>query len=166
MKKLNCFLSIFSLFFLLTGCSSTQKAINQTKTAYGNRCKGVTSLNWKEQIQGGDANTIAKFVTDLSVAAQADAKKSEDLKGSANANVKVTSDIAKVINQNVKQTSIVSEEFWEQENTFGESLCVLLTLLDNRNVSKNQKMTIIDDIQKLVMNLNEYSLNKKKMNHN
>jgi hypothetical protein len=122
----------------------------------------MTSLAWQNQVQGADAETVAKIVTNLTAAAEADAKKSEDLKGSASVDLDIKSEVAKVINQNVTQSSRVSEEFWEQENRFGESMCLFIALLDRKDLPKETKSEIVDDIRKLVTAHNDYVLNKKK----
>jgi hypothetical protein len=164
MKK-NVLLSITILIvvILLSSCGSTKKAINQTKAAYGNRCEGVTSLSWQKQIQGADAETTAKIVTEITAAAEADAKKSEDLQVSGEINASIKSDIAKVINQNVTQASQLSDDFWEQENRFGETMCLFLVLLDRKDLSNQKKEEIIDNIVKIAVAHNDYVLNKKKV---
>lgn len=167
MRKLKKVLfTTLTVVIFLTGCNSTRKAINQTKTAYGNRCEGVTSLSWQKQIQGADAETTAKIVTELTVAAEADAKKSEDLKASGEVDLNIKSDIAKVINQNVTQSSKVSDKFWEQENRFGESMCLFLALLDRKDLSKDKKNEIIDNLLKIVTAHNNYVLNKDEKKKN
>ena len=163
MKKIRISLMVLISLLILSSCGSTKKAINQTKTAYGNRCDGVTSLSWQQQIQGADAETTAKIVTDITAAAEADAKKSEDLQASGEINASFKSDIAKVINQNVTQSSKVSDEFWEQENRFGETMCLFLALLDRKDISNAKKEEIIDNIVKISVAHNDYVLNKKKV---
>lgn len=162
MKKIRHYFVASIAIITLLSCNNTRKAINQTKSAYENRCEGITSLSWQKQIQGADAETTAKIITELTAAAQADAKKSADLQASGQVDFSLKSDIAKVINQNVTQTSQVSDEFWEQENRFGESMCLFLNLLDRGDISKDTKKEIIDDIRKLVTSHNDYVLNKKK----
>lgn len=159
----NLFLVYLALGGLLSCSPNVQKQINQTKTAYGDRCEGFSGLSWQEQIQGADAETTARLVSELTAAAEADVKQSEDLKGSANADVTIESELAKVINQNVTQKSKVSQEFWEAENRFGESICLFLYLLDDPRLSKETKKEIIDDIRKLVVSHNDFVLNKKKV---
>lgn len=162
-KNLSGLTIILSLLILCSCGGSTKKAINQTKTAYGNRCNGVTSLSWQKQIQGADAETTAKIVTDITVAAEADAKKSQDLQVHGNVDANFKSDIAKVINQNVTQSSKVSDDFWEQENRFGETMCLFLALLDRKDIANNKKEQIIDNIVKISVAHNDYVLNKKKV---
>lgn len=161
MKKILTTAAVLAL--VLISCNSTKKAINQTKAAYGDRCDGVTSLSWQKQIQGADAETTAKIVTDITAAAKADAKKSEDLQAGGEVDANVKSDIAKVINQNVVQSSQVSDDFWEQENRFGETMCLFLNLLDRRDISKTKKEEIIDNIVAISVAHNNYVLNKKKI---
>ncbi len=163
MKRLSYLITLIICPLLITSCGSTKKAINQTKAAYGNRCDGVTSLSWQRQVQGADAETTAKIVTDITAAAEADAKKSEDLQASGEFDANFKSDIARVINQNVTQSSQVSDEFWEQENRFGETMCLYLALLDRKDISNSKKEEIIDSIVKLSVAHNDYVLNKKKI---
>lgn len=162
-SKVVSFFMFLLIAILLYSCNSTEKAINQTKAAYGSRCNGVTSLAWQKKIQGADAETTAKIVTEITVAAEADAKKSADLQASGKIDAGFKSDIAKVINQNVTASSQVSDDFWEQDNVFGETMCLFISLLDRKDISSKQKEGIIDDIVKISVARNDYVLNKKKI---
>jgi len=151
---------IFLFIFLASCAPNISRKINQTKSAFGDKCKGVNSLTWQEQVQGADAATTAKLISDLTAAAEADAKKSEGLKGSVKADLNIKSELAKVINRNTTQSSKVSEEFWQQEIRFGESVCLFLSLLDRKDLSTKLKENIINDIRKLVTSYSDYELNR------
>lgn len=163
-SKLNLLtLAVITILVLLNSCRSTRKEINQQEAAWRERCDGMTSLAWQTQIQGADAETTANIVTQLTAAAEADAKKSEDLKASGRIDTEFKSDIAKVINQNVNQASEVSDEFWEQENRYGETMCLFVSLLDREDFSSEKKNEILNNILTISQAHNDYVLNKKKL---
>lgn len=153
--------TIFCFLYLtvLVSCNPTMKSIDEVKTAFGNRCEGVTSLSWQTQDQIVDYDKIAQIITSLTLAAEADAKKSEDLIANGNINEDINSEIARVIKENLDQGSSVSEKFWEQENRFGETMCLFLNLLDRSDISRKKKEEIIDDIRRIATAHNDYVLN-------
>lgn len=150
---------------MFSGCQTSSR-INQTKAAFADRCNGVSSLNWQSQVQGADAEATAKLVAELTAAAEADARRSADLQLAGEANLDIKSEWARVINQNTSQSSEVSEEFWEQENRFTQSLCLYLYLLDSKELSKSEKSDVVSDIRKIVSAYNEIQLNKTRYQNN
>jgi hypothetical protein len=162
MKKRTNFLVLVILCTLF----SCAKPIFVKDAAWEKKCKGVLTLGWQTEIQGADAATSAKIITDITLAAKADAKKSEDLKGEAALNANLKSEFAKAINENVSKSSKVSDDFWEQVNTFSSAYCLSVSLLDRNDIPKEKKLQIVDDIRSLQLAETQYFLNKEKKSGN
>jgi len=146
--KSNFLLTVFILC-VCCGCGKKPVLTRSTDKPTGDRCKGVPVLNWQKEIQGADAATAAKIITDATLAAAADAKQSEDLKGSAKLDVNLKSELSRSINENVSKSSQVSDEFWEQELTFTRLYCLSISLMDRTDITAEQRSKLLNNISDL-----------------
>ncbi|MEQ8472174.1 MAG: hypothetical protein RIC35_13365 [Marinoscillum sp.] len=151
-------IALIASSLMLVNCEGSKPVLIKDQ-AWSERCKGVTALSWQKEIQGADAETTAKIVTEATLAAKADAK-TADVNAQVDAGFK--SELARVINENVSTSSEVDDEFWKQENTFGRLYCLSVSLLDREDISKEQKEKIVDDIREMQKAEATYILNQKK----
>ena len=145
---------------ILFSCGGSKPVLKKDK-AWQERCKGVTNLSWQTEIQGADAKTTAKIISDVTLAAKADAAKAN---ADAEIDANFKSELARVINENVSTSSKVDDDFWKQENTFGRLYCLSVSLLDRDDISEGQKKEIVNDIREMQKSEAKYILGKEKKN--
>lgn len=160
MKKIT--LTTALVVSLVTGCATNSD--DETHSAVEpDSCKNIPKLKWQIYSRGFDAKEALELATKLSAAAKAD---SDKLKKIANASVEaeagLTSQLSKIINLNVKQESKVSQEFWEQDLTYRQSLCYLDTLSLRKDLSTEQKNQVVGEILSFSSARREYMFEYKK----
>lgn len=129
--KIKLFLIAASVFFLCTAEKCEESAVSDN-------CTNVPKLNWQAEDKGYDSETALKLVADLQAAAKADAAVVKGV-DKLEADVKLTSELAKTINKNVKQSSKVTQDFWQQDLTYRQTLCFYESMVNNKSISEDIK---------------------------
>lgn len=128
-------------------CTTSPKKL-ESEEAVTDNCKGVPKLKWQVYDRGLNAKETLDLATKLTVAAQVDASKSKELSGAGKVDASVTSELAKLIQLSVKQGSTVSQDFWEQDLRYRQSLCFLDEQSRRSDLTPEQKKTFLDEIAK------------------
>lgn len=160
MKKL--LLSLFTLT-LFVSCNPTKKVFDNPDNSFSEKCDGVPTLGWQEEISGGDAKSTIDKLASLVAAVKADAKTSKDVSANGNLDINLESKLARVINENVSKKSQVRQDFWEQENTITRMYCIYLNLLNRKDTPDSEKTGIRKEIKELLKWETQYLSNKKKV---
>jgi hypothetical protein len=146
------------MFILLTAEKCNDSAVSDN-------CKNVPRLDWQVEEKGYDSETALKLVADIQAAAKADAsviKGIDQLEG----DVKLSSELAKTINKNVKQTSKVSQDFWEQDLTYRQTLCFYESMVNNDKISEEVKAKYHEAILEMGKIRTDYMFEQKKSTGN
>jgi hypothetical protein len=144
-----------TLFFIIL---TAQKC---NDSAISDNCKNVPRLNWQVEEKGYDSETALKLVAELQAAAKADAEVIQGidkLEGELN----LSSELAKTINKNVKQQSKVSQDFWEQDLTYRQTLCFYESMVNNKKISEEVKAKYHDAILEMGKIRTAYMFEQKK----
>lgn len=142
------------LFILFTAEKCNDSAVSDN-------CKNVPRLNWQVEEKGFDSETALKLAAELQAAAKADGKSIEGI-DKLEGDVNISSELAKTINKNVKQSSKVTQEFWEQDLTYRQTLCFLESMVNNNNYSEEVKAKYHETILEVSKLRAEYMFEKKK----
>ena len=161
MKIKPLFLVILSIL-MSSGCIDT--GIKEKQSAVEpDSCKDIPKLQWQIYSRGFDAHEALTLASDLTAAAIADAKKTKEIVDiSGKVGGKLTSQLAEIINRNVKQESRVSEEFWEQDLAYRQTLCYLDVLLANKDLTPEQKEKVFAQILAFTDARKEYMFQSEK----
>jgi len=142
---------LFSIVFLIiTGCPGSRPAVED-------KCENVPKLRWQIEDREFNNETALQLVTDLQAAAELDAKVIK--KGEASGSVK--SELAITINKNINQSSSVSEEFWEQELTYRQTLCFYDYMTRRPDLSQEVKNKYHEAILELTRLRTQYTFASK-----
>lgn len=143
MKRISItpFLAALAALVYFTACNKTMKPVikHPTDNAVTDTCIGVPRLNWQEEVRGVESDKALKFMTELQLAAEADAKKGADLAAKGNFKTDIKSEFASKLNEYTTKSSKVSTGFWEQELAFRQLLCYYESVTRRSDVSQTIK---------------------------
>lgn len=128
---------------------------------YQTNAKTFRTLNWQIEKRGFDSEAALKLVADIQAAAKADATV---IKGIDNlsADLNLSSEFAKTIKKNVQESSIVSQEFWEQDLHYRQTLCFYESIVNSKGVPNDIKAKYHDAILELGKIRTDYEFTQKK----
>ena len=132
---------------LLTGCSPKP----YEKTSLGEVCNGVNALVAQEITAKYDIESGRKLAADLAVAADADVaqlKKFKELGGKINAEA----ELGTTLKGTVTTKSNVTTEFFQQDQSFAQSVCWLQSVLAEKNLSTADRAAYEAARQKIAAN--------------
>ncbi|KAB1065221.1 hypothetical protein [Salibacter halophilus] len=153
MKTKMVLLGVFVLILL------TAEKCNDS--AVSDNCKNVPRLDWQVEEKGYDSETALKLVAELQAAAKADAEAIQGM-DELEADVDLSSELAKTINKNVKQKSKVSQDFWEQDLTYRQTLCFYESMVNNKKISEEVKSKYHEAILEMGKIRTAYMFEQKK----
>jgi hypothetical protein len=119
---------------IVCGSCNTQKKT----TAVQDNCKGLPKLRWQTEKVSNTDSSFIDFVAGLSAAAKFDASVSQRVYDSIG--LKLQSQLAKKVS--VVANSSVSQEFWEADIVFRQTLCFLDNKLSGNDLSENLRKAI------------------------
>lgn len=150
------------IIFILCSCRSS-KSVAVDKIALSS-CDNLPNIKFQNAEDTIDIEKVAKFATDLKVAAEADISKMVDVPSKANGSVEIKSEFGKKVNEKLIAQSKVSEEFWQQNIVFTQSLCFLERQSNRKDISKEIREQIIRDMNALAIARSKYSTEFQKKN--
>lgn len=129
-------LLLILLALSLLACNSTNDVVAKREEVNAiDGCKDVPGLKWEYYERGYTSDEVLNLADKLVAAGRVDAELSEKASAEANASAQLESSLAQTIKGSVKQSSDVSDEFWEQEVAYQQTLCLL------RAMQRDEKLT-------------------------
>lgn len=153
---------IVVICLLFEHCSSEKQLFNYEKF-YKKRCPNVSTISANELTFLKDKKSKIDFATDITLAAVADATKSDSLLSThQEGNINVKGSLSQTTNKYYTFKRTVTQDFWQQQEAFANNICILQAMKDDPSLTQDQKNIVFNKIIEFTEANRKYSENVKK----